>query len=135
MTPNPESRRRLCELDRFSKSLRVSHQRSGGHYPVPVRLQNATIHAGSKSEIVGIDDQASHGASLAGKSGMTRPSSRAEFWQRVYESSAFVHKRFDRPFRAHVYLQLNSFRVDAPHLSRSSPARFGVEIGRASCRE
>ena len=56
------------QLYRVFKCAPVRHQRGGGDDAASVGFDNGAIHARSEAEIIGVDDQTAHCASLAGLS-------------------------------------------------------------------
>ena len=61
VTTDTKPRAGLRQSNRVLKSLAVGHQCGRSDDPVFMSLCDGAIHPGSKSEIVGIDDQAAHG--------------------------------------------------------------------------
>ena len=57
----------VCQLHGFGEGGSVGHERGGSYDPIGVCLDDGAIHATGESEIIGIDDQAPHRASLAGR--------------------------------------------------------------------
>ena len=101
-----QSRRGLRQTHRFLKCLAVGHQRRRSHDPVFVGFHDGAIHARRETEIVGVDDQAAHRASLAGMCRVNATSSRLE-------SSAGILPavpRASRPRRGGRYARRHSRR-------------------------
>jgi hypothetical protein len=55
------------QFGRFLKGAPVSHEGGRGHNAALVRFYYGAIDAGGETEVVGVDDQAAHGASLTGR--------------------------------------------------------------------
>ena len=45
------------ETERIVESVTIRHQGSGSHHTLAMRLDDAGVHIGRKSKIVGVDDQ------------------------------------------------------------------------------
>jgi hypothetical protein len=66
VTAHTQPRPGLRQSNSVLKSLAIGHQCGRSDHPMFVGFQDGAIHTDSKTEIVGIDDQAAHRASLAG---------------------------------------------------------------------
>ena len=66
MTAHTQPWRRLRGLDGFGKRRSVRHQRGGFYGAALVALKNGAIDAHGKAEIVRVNDQTAHAASLTG---------------------------------------------------------------------
>ena len=63
----------LCESDRLFESHRIRHERGGGYDSMLVSLDDGSIHTRGEPEIVRIDDQATHGKSVAARTELPSP--------------------------------------------------------------
>src|SRR5271166_5828938 len=61
------------QLSRFGRGARVGHDGRGGDDAVLVRLRDGAIHACCEAKIIGIDDEPSHGSSVASVSSSYPP--------------------------------------------------------------
>ena len=66
VTADAQLRYRLSQLHSFSESRAGSHQGGRCHYAASVCLHNGAVYTRGEAEVVRIDDQPSHCASLAG---------------------------------------------------------------------
>ena len=62
-----EFRQTLGKLCCLGEGASAGHKRGRTDHPAPVRLDDGAIYARGEPKIVGIDDEAAHAASLAGR--------------------------------------------------------------------
>ena len=92
MAADTKSRKPLRELLSLIKCGAVCHQCGGSNDSLRVGLDDGTVYAGSESEVVRVDDEASQGGSVAGMRDL------------VANGGGLMRRtEFDRFFCGHVY--------------------------------
>jgi hypothetical protein len=71
MAADAELWRGLRQLHGLSEGATVGHERRRSNDAAGVGFDNGAVHAGGVAEIIGVDDQATHPASVAARAGGT----------------------------------------------------------------